>query len=432
MLTHKDDEVLRDLAKQYGKITLTQKEKEVLRDLAKRYMEIAALPVQREKADLWKALNAGKMVRPMVAIDQLPWHEYDSDELLQLHVKDPLWRGVENFLRQTLYRWEHFPADMVVEPFIQVPMAVSGQSYNINIKDNTIALDERSDIVSHKYLNQFLDENDISKICDMNITYDSEETENRLSAAEELFSGIAPVRPSGIQFHLGFWDFLTQCMGIDDIYMDIMERPEFVHALVRRITDATICGIKQANELDLHDGNANTCHCSYIYTDELLPAPGKSNGRKAKDTWAFGMAQLFTSASPAMTEEFELTYFRELAEYFGGIYYGCCERLDDRMEYVLSIPNLRKVSCSPWSNHDAFAERIGPSLTMSAKPAPSFLATDSVNYDSVEKELRLTVETAKRHKVNLEFILKDVSTIRYDPERLSKWNDIAMRIVTEY
>jgi len=132
-----------------------------------------------------------------------------------------------------------------------------------------------------------------------------------------------------------------------------------------------------------------------------------------------------------MTEEFELAYFRELAGYFGGIYYGCCKRIDDRLELVIKIPNQRKVSCSPWSDQDSFAEKIGPKITMSAKPNPSYLAMDSVNYDSVERDLRRTVDTAKRHNVNLELILKDVSTVRYAPARLDKWNELAMRIVSD-
>jgi len=420
---------------------LTNKDKEILRSLATQYMEIASLPAQQEKVKLWKALNSGNMIRPMVVLDQLPWHEYDSDDSLHLCVEDTVWRGVEQFLRQTVYRWENFPADMVVEPFIPIPMAVNGygmghgyvigHGYGIEIQEETIALDKRSDIVSHNYKNQFIYDEDIAKIKDIQISHDKAETENRLMVADELFSGIVPFKASGIQFHLGMWDFLAQYMGVTDIYTDIVERPEFIHSLIRRITDSTIQGIKQANELNLHDGNANTCHCSYVYTDELLPGPGENKGMKSHDTWAFGMAQLFTSVSPAMTEEFEIVYFKELAEYFGGIYYGCCERMDDRLEYVLQIPNLRKVSCSPWSNRDAFAERIGSKLTMSAKPAPSFLATDSVNYDNIEDDLRQTIKTAKRYNVNLELILKDVSTVRYDPKRLNKWNEIAMRLVED-
>ena len=407
---------------------LMQKEKEILRRLAGQYMEIASLPIQQEKVSMWKALNAGNMTRPMVAIDQIPWHEFDSHELLRPGVADPFWQEIERHLRRKLFQWAYFPADMVVEPFIPIPMSVSGQHYGIEIKEETVATDTRNDIVSHSYKNQLEEEADIAKIQDMYIVHDAAETARHLASAEEIFKGIAPVYASGIQFHAGLWDFAAQLMGVEHIYFDLVDRPELMHQIMRRFTDATIAGIKQANALSVHDGSASTCHCSYIYTDALLPGPAEGRGGTSQDTWAFGMAQLFSSVSPDTTKEFELPYIQEIAGYFGGFYYGCCERLDDRMELILQIPNLRKISCSPWSDCNAFAERIGPNLVMSAKPAPSFLAGESVDYETVEKDLRHTAEAARRNHVNLELILKDISTVGYDPARLTKWSALALRI----
>jgi len=410
---------------------LMQKEKEILRSLAGRYMDLAALPVQQEKIAMWKTLNAGSMTRPMVAValDQIPWHEFDSHELLRLHVADPFWQQIERQLRQKLFQWAYFPVDMVIEPFISIPMAVSGQHYGIEIQEETIATDARNDIVSHCYKNQLEEEADIAKIQDMRIVHDAAETARRLESANEIFGGIAPVHTSGIQFHAGLWDFVTQFMGVENIYFDLMDRPEFMHQIMRRFTDATVAGIKQANELDVHDGNAKLCHGSYIYTNEFLPGPAKGKGGKSQNSWAFGLAQLFSSASPDITREFELPYIQEIAGYFGGLYYGCCERLDDRMELILQIPNLRKVSCSPWNDRDVFAEKIGPEFIMSAKPNPAFLAEKSVDYGAVEKDLRHTAEAARRNHVNLELILNAVSTVRYDPARLTKWSEIAMHAV---
>ena len=51
---------------------LTQNDRDILRRLAGAYMEYALLPVQKEKRDLWKALNRLAPQRPMVNIDQLP------------------------------------------------------------------------------------------------------------------------------------------------------------------------------------------------------------------------------------------------------------------------------------------------------------------------------------------------------------------------
>lgn len=217
-------------------------------------------------------------------------------------------------------------------------------------------------------------------------------------------------------------------MGMETVYFDFLDRPEFLHALLERFTQATIAGIEQANQLEIHDDNTLLCHCSHTFDDQLLPAPGEGKGPVSENCWAFGLAQLFTSISPQQFEEFEIPYVSRMAEYFGRIYYGCCDRLDDRLEAVKKIPNLRKVSCSPWSDRDAFAEKIGPRLIMSNKPTPAFLAQAAVDWDGVRRDLVHTRDAARRNQVNLEYILKDISTFTGRLEHLITWENIAMEV----
>ena len=44
-------------------------------------------------------------------------------------------------------------------------------------------------------------------------------------------------------------------------------------------------------------------------------------------------------------------------------------------------------------------------------------------------DLRTTREVCEKHGCPLEFILKDISTLRYEPERLFQWADVAMQVV---
>ncbi|HHW47749.1 MAG TPA: hypothetical protein GXX14_03915 [Clostridiaceae bacterium] len=414
---------------------ISSMDKEVLRKLGQQYMDIAMLPVHKEKVGLWKALNRSKMQRPMVCIDQLPWNELIAkapDELACL-VEDPFFRGVEWMLRQKIYMWNHFPVDMVIEPYITIPKDVKNSGYGLTENSEVLALSEGSTAPSRHFNRVLKDYEDIEKIKDMEITVDNEMSELHFQQAKDIFEGVAPViQGHGIQFHLGVWDYLTTLMSVEDAYIEIMDRPEFIHACMNRITEATIAGIRQANELQVHDDIANTCHCSYIYTDELLPDFGMGKGPVSKNCWAFGMAQLFTSVSPKTTEEFELPYITRMAEYFGMIYYGCCDRMDDRLDIVKKIPNVKKVSCSPWSDRKNFAEKIGDKLIMSNKPSPAYIAEDTVDWDAVKADLQYTVDLAKANNVNLEIILKDISTVRFEPERLTKWAEIAMEIVENY
>ena len=270
---------------------------------------------------------------------------------------------------------------------------------------------------------------DIEKIKDIVITNDAEKNVEYLAEAEAIFAGVAPVKLShGVSFNVGVWDFLSMYRGVEEVYYDLIDRPEFLHALMRRITDATLAGIKSANELKVYNDISQTCHCSYVYTDEFLPDFGKGLGAVSQNSWAYGLAQLFTSTSPEVTAEFELPYITEMAQQFGAIYYGCCERLDDRLDIIKKIPNLKKISCSPWSDRNNFAEQIGKDFIISAKPTPAIFASD--NFEDVAREdLETMYNAAKANGANLEFILKDLSTVLNEPKRLNRWHEIAMEIV---
>jgi hypothetical protein len=69
---------------------------------------------------------------------------------------------------------------------------------------------------------------------------------------------------------------------------------------------------------------------------------------------------------------------------------------------------------------------------MSNKPSPAFIANDTVDWSGVRTDLQYTADLAKANNVNLELILKDISTVNLKPERLTKWAEIAMEIVRNY
>ncbi|MCI6018120.1 MAG: hypothetical protein MRZ59_04640 [Clostridiales bacterium] len=406
---------------------ISQNDIQILRELGKEYMEVASLPVQREKMTLWKNFNAcGSNMRPMIIIDQLPWNELNDTGELTLKVEHPFFREIEWNLRTTLYKWRHLPADMVVEPLITIPKAIHNSGYGLNVEKQVLGEKDTTAFSQH-FIDVLKSEEDVEKIKDMVITVDEEETRDRFKTALMIWDGIAPVvLGHGIGFHLGVWDRLSEYMGVENIYLDLYDRPEFLHACMRRITDATIAGIKQANELKIHDDIVNTCHCSYIYTDELLPDFGKGGGTTSDKCWAFGLAQLFSYTAPAVTEEFEIPYIQEMAKYFHSIYYGCCDRLDDRMDLVFKIPNVRKISCSPWSKKEPFAEQLqGKKIIMSNKPNPAFLAA-GFDEDMIRRDLRETMDIAKKYGVAVELIQKDISTVNHSPKRLTRWAEIAM------
>jgi hypothetical protein len=75
------------------------------------------------------------------------------------------------------------------------------------------------------------------------------------------------------------------------------------------------------------------------------------------------------------------------------------------------------------------ADRIGRDYVLSRKPSPALVATDSLDLSVVEADLRQTLQACRRAGCPAELILKDISTIRHQPQRLWEWSRVAMRLV---
>lgn len=401
---------------------LNQKDTETLRALAQKYMAYAVLPRQAETRSLWYALNRRQMHKPMVLIDQLPWNELSAaDPFLTCTVQDSYWRRVENDLRMTIYKWEHLPVDMVLPPYIVLPRLFTDDGYGIDAVEETLGSPDG--VMAHMYQDILANEEDVEKIHTPNVVWRKEEEEAVRQQADVLFAGIAPYRMAGVTLHLGLWDRISSARGVTNCYIDLLDRPEHMHAIIGRLTDCTLELIDRCNELGAFDAVSTLCHCSHTFCDDL---PSGEEGFTTSDkVWAFGLAQLFSSVSPEVTAEFEIPYMQKLFPKFGAVYYGCCEQLSDRLELIEKLPNVRKVSCSPWSDRERFAAELPKKYVMSNKPTPALLATDSFDEQAVRDDLRRTMAAAKANGLSLEMILKDVSTVRSDPARLWRWAEIA-------
>ncbi len=404
-------------------------EREVLRKLAGETAEIAALPVQAETIRLWKGLNGLKPERPMVMIDQIPWHEMEVDGELTPVCADGVLRPIEVGLRRTLYKWHHMRADMVVEPVVGVPKIITGNDFGLGVVEHRVVQDPNNDVVGHEYLDQLADEEDVQKILTPRICLDREATAEREEMAHEIFDGILEVCMQGVIPNFALWDRIITWRGAQNALLDLVLRPEHSHKILIRYAEAMMSMLDQLEEQGLLGPHQSLIHCTGSYTHEL-PAPGYDPAKaRASDLWTCGMAQIFSSVSPQMHQEFELDYAQPWYERFGMVYYGCCEPLHDKVDIIRKIPHVRKVSMSPWVDQHRGAERLAPDLVFSRKPSPAFLAPDSWNPQAVEKDLRDTVEICARAGCPVELILKDISTVRYEPGRLWEWWEIARRVV---
>ena len=62
-----------------------------------------------------------------------------------------------------------------------------------------------------------------------------------------------------------------------------------------------------------------------------------------------GRSQLFVSVSDTMFNEFVPPYYQPYYARYGIAQFGCCDPLHNRIEAIRTIPNVRKISMSPWA-----------------------------------------------------------------------------------
>lgn len=403
-----------------------KKDHAILRPLAEELARIAALPVQREKKALWTQNNDLRPTRPMVYIDQLPWHEIAASPEMKLGCEDPFLRKVEQRLRETLYRWKHFPCDMVVEARIDIPHAVTGVDYGTHIKEESLYTDAENDIYSHDYQEQLNTPEDVENLKFDTVKVDRALDAERLAECERIFGGILPVRFEGVQIHAGVWDRIAQLREPETMLMDLIDRPEFTESIVVRLRDITMDTVRQCEQLDLLDNQLQHVHCTGAYTDDLpRPEGGKVRSR---NVWAFGMSQIFNSVSKDMHEAFDIDLLMPLYDMFGLMYYGCCEPLHNKIDIVRKIRNVRKVSMSPWADIDRGAESISGDFVFSLKPRPSLIGNGVFEEEPIRQQMQQAKDACARYRTPCEFILKDVSTVQGRLDFLDRWNRVAMEI----
>ncbi|MSS70286.1 MAG: hypothetical protein EXS64_02230 [Candidatus Latescibacteria bacterium] len=410
------------------------KDRAILRRLAGRVAEIAALPVHREKTAEWRRLNGLRKGRPLVWINEVPWHEMDVDGELELQSSDAFCRQTEQTLRRTIYQWEHMPGDAVVEARFHAPLALHDTGFGIEEEARIIRQDERGGIVSREFHPQIREEKDLEKIRTPVITHHAEASERTYETLADLFGDLLVVEMCGI-VHRWFapWDELVRWWGVQEALTDLALRPELVHRAMDRLVRAYLARLDQweaLNVLSVTEGNYRVGSGGLGYTDEL-PRPDFDPQRvRSSDQWGCATAQIFSEVSPEMHEAFALRYERRWLERFGLNYYGCCEPLHLKLDVLKRVPNLRKVSMSPWADLEQAAEKAGDRYVLSHKPNPAVFAVDPWNPGQARRDLREALE--KTRGCVVEVIMKDISTVRNEPQRLWAWERIAMEEVGRF
>jgi hypothetical protein len=405
----------------------------ILRRLAQEYIDAAVLPVNRQRAEMWRKLNRLEETRPLVWINEVPWHEMDVNDELTCLCTDVYLKEVETKLRRALYQWRHFQCDMVLDPVFYVSYVCSPKSvyadYGLPLAPVRSEDAHGSDAMA-PVINSI---EDVEKLRPPNVVFDRPETERRYECVSEIFADILPVRQRGIYHQwMSPWDQMIWWYGIERLYTDMVDRPELVHALCARFM-AAVHEVLDAQErmglLAAGSGNYRVGSGGLGITDELPSKGFDPDHVRPIDQWGTSTGQIFTAVSPAMHDEFCLQYEIPYLERFGLTCYGCCEPLHHKMGILRRIKNLRRISMSFWIDMDRAVNELQTDYVFSYKPTPAVFASDKWDPEPARRVLQNVLDKTKGCRVEL--IMKDISTVRNEPKRLWEWADLAMRMVEE-
>jgi hypothetical protein len=401
---------------------LENTDRTILRDLAKRYLDICRKPAQQERRALWRRQNSLKGDRPLIYVRAFAWGELPQS---RCQCADKSLHPYETIFRHHLF-WDTLDDDSIFEPWLTVSAVHKCSGWGLPIKRNFSA-DPRG---SYKIDYAIKEPADIEKLRPPRHEIDEARTAERLERMHDLLGDVITLNldrgPAHRMWSADLSTDLGHLRGIEHIMVDMLDRPEWLHRLVKFMADGVLRAHDQAEAagdwgLSAHQNQAMP------YSEELDDPAANRNGVKRSQLWGYMASQEFTGVSPAMHEEFLLRYQLPILTKFGLAAYGCCEDLTNKIGMLRKIPNLRRIGVAPCANVARCAEQIGRDYVLSYRPSPADMVSYGFDPDRIRKILKRDLEACKGCHVDI--TLKDVETVQGDPDRVRKWVRIAREVI---
>jgi hypothetical protein len=398
-----------------GKVSITKKDRDILRNLAVKVREISDHPEEKEKRSLWTLHNMLKTRRPVIFCDpENGWNEIITADMIKC--SGNLAKKWEMIFRKEIFWAESIKDDKVIEPHFDIGYTFDDNGWGLDIKFHGGAGG------SYIWENPIKNKEDIEKIKYPEIYIDHKTTYETIELANEIFGEILRVRLIGKWWWtLGLTMDLAFLRGLENIMWDMIDNPEMMHRLMKLLSDGTLKKLDFLKNNGLLSSNIERYVGSggFGYTEEIFGNEVEDKNVTPHEMWGFGESQETSNVSPGMFEEFIFQYQLPILEKFGLNCYGCCEPLDSRWHIVKRIPNLRRVSISPWSNLEKMAENLQEKYIFSMKPTPADLAVSGIDQDALRKKIRNALKITDG--CILEIIMKDNHTLGNNPDNLVNW-----------
>ncbi|MCE9615884.1 MAG: hypothetical protein K8T26_16560 [Lentisphaerae bacterium] len=418
---------------------LPKDEREYLRRLARRQAEIAALPVMQERKQLWTDMNDGKPgARPPFAIESWTFdRDFMPASLYQC--KSERGRRLEGSFLRHIRHHELLDDDHVCPDTLDMAWQITHNEFGIQIPV-TYEKDAEGVVTGYHFDCPIKDLNEgFDMVRPATFEVNREATLADKALLESVFGDILPVTiRSGTYGSNNLTQRLMRLMSMETFFLAMYDCPEKLHAVMAMLKDNAKRMAQWAEReglLVLNNANQCTCGTCYNFTTLLPKAPVAAGHVTLKDMWSVMDSQETVGVSPELFHEFCFPYYRELAELYGLVYWGCCEPADPLWATSLSkLPNLKAVSISRWADQRYMADALaGTGIVYSRKPNPNLLGLDVVlNEEAWAAEIRETLEiTAGRH-IPLEFVVRDVYTMHGNLNKARRAVEIARREIHRF
>ena len=397
----------------------------LLRDLAREYVDVCEAPEQRELRTLWRQHNSLQPTRPLIYVRACAWEEMPESTCV---CQDPLLRHYENFFRYHLF-WNSLGDDSIFEPWVTVQAMHGCSGWGVEARRLTADDHARG---SYKVDYPIRDPDDVVRLRVPRHEIDEEATAAAVTRVEDALGNIIDVNVDrGSVYRTWSADISTdlgRLRGIEHFMLDMLDDPEWLHGLLRFMSDGVLTAQRQAAEAG--DWGLS-CHYNQAmaYAEELTDPCANADGAALGQLWCFTAAQEFTGVSPAMHEEFLLQYQLPVMDQYGLVAYGCCEDLTEKIDMLRRIPNLRRIAVAPVADVGRCAEQIGEDYVFSYRPNPVDMVAYGLDGDHVRSQLRADL-TACRH-CHVDITLKDVETVEGDPDRVRSWVGLCREVIDE-
>jgi len=405
-------------------IQLPSKDIKRLRELAKRKLETANDPVNLERRQAWYNYDSGVNDRVMILTEfegVLDACKPVSEGAYKCEA--PLARELENSFLREFYYFETIKDDHVVEPVIFTGWDFEISNFGVEVishsSDAAVTLGAKTWDAPIKDIRR-----DFDKLKPRSYSVNREKSIARQQYLSSVFDGIMEVEIfQPYWWSLGMTIDAVMLIGLENLMLFMYDDPEGLHRLMGFLRDDNLAfagWLEKEGFLCLNNKNHYTGSGSLGYTRDL-PQNDWCPGDKVRtrDVWVLLESQETISVSPEHFKEFIFPYQEDIAKKFGKVYYGCCEPVHNRWSILKNLPNLSRVSVSPWCDEAFMAKALERRYGYSRKSNPALISTQNWNEDLIRRDIRNTLNIAG--DCRLEIIMKDVHTLNNQPERLAQW-----------